>query len=430
MAFLFGLAIIILLNIIYTIGFLAAQIMTKAHRQHYFLGFNPGLFTFRLRKIKFILGIYIPVFGLSRIYYINDNREKQICYPWQFTNASILQRLFVTYSGVLSLFVFGIMLAIIAVYTSEERYIPKEEVNRHGIYPSEKAREFGFQPGDQILALNGNDYQDFYELIKPEIVHSPETYYTILREGQQIGIFLHEIEPALAKREMFLSLNAPFSVGKVMSGSSAENAGILQGDKIVKVNGQTVVCYQELRSLFQSDEDNEVLLEINREENLSRRTFEKVVPLNLDKAIGIFIDEDIQYKTRAYSLLQSVSVGIKQFSTNLLNQVETIRGILGLSFSGRDEKLSGPIRTSLAFGEYNVNWWMSFIYLYIGYVIMLNFLPLPKSAMLEVIPLGYELLRRKPLTYESFRLLRKTGFVFLLLLMMWQFVRDALWILS
>lgn len=423
MAFFSLLVVLVVLNIIYVIGFLGVQVLMKS-TQNYFLGFNPGFATFTLRGIKFNLGLYIPVIGLARIYCVDHEGTKRLFYPWQTFNTSLTKRLFLTYSGVLALIVFGVMLSIVIVYTSKNQYIPKEQVIKYGIYPSQQARSAGFLPGDKIIAINGTDYSDFYELVRPEIFHAEQTTYTILREGRQLVISLSDSSvQRLPMDESFLTINSPFSVGKILPESPADNAGILSGDKILKVNGNPITSFQEMNAYFESDDDGEVVLEILRG-NDGQKTFERTVALNEYNRIGIFIAQRIEYKVKEYSFFESFKFGVGRFWNTTIVQFKVLARTLGISGRGKKEALSGPIGIAAAFGSFSFSWYASATSAYIAYIIMLNLLPLPKSAMLEVIPLGYEAVTKKPFSYKSFRRIRQISIVFLVALMIWQFVSD------
>jgi len=422
MAFFSLLVILIISNIVYVIGFLAAQIPTKSP-QHFFLGFNSGFLTFNLRNVKFTLGTYIPIIGFARIYCVDNLGKKQLFYPWQVGNSSLFQRLLLTYSGVLTLFAFGVMLSIISVYTSSHQYIPKDEVIKHGIYPSAQARMVGFLPGDKVMAVNGTDYDDFVELVRSEVILSPKTYYTILRKGEEFNLSLNEsIAKSLQRHELFLSINAPFSVGKVLAESPAENAGILPGDKVVKINGYPIVSFQEMNSYFESDDDGQVMLEIQRGDNFEQK-LEKNLALNESKKIGISIEQKIAYKTKVYSFLESFKLGISRFWSTTMVQFKMPGRTLGV-FAGQERKtLSGPISMS-AFGSFSFSRFASLTSMYMALSVALNFLPLPKSAMLEVIPLGYEAVRKKRFSYKTFRRIRQIGIALLIVLLVWQIVSD------
>jgi regulator of sigma E protease len=423
MAFFSLLVILVILNIVYVIGFLSAQVVRKSP-QHYFLGFNPGFATLSFRNVKFTLGIYIPIIGFARIYYVDNVGKKQLFYPWQLVHTPLFQRLLLTYSGVVALFFFGGILAIISVYTSSDQYIPKAEVIKHGIYPSVQARTVGFLPGDKVVAVNGRDYNDFAELVRPETIYSAQTNYTILRDGQELILSLTDSSRQnLPPHELFLTINAPFFVGEVQPQSPAEKAGILSGDKIVKVNGHPIITFQEMNSYFQSDEDGEVVLEIRRGNDLGQK-FEKIVALNQYNKIGISIDQKIEYETEVYSFIESVKLGTARFWSGIVVQFKVFGRTLNLLAGREKQTLRGPISISAAFGSFSFPWFASFTSMYVAVIIALNFLPLPKSAMLEVIPLGYEAITRRSLSYKSFRLIRQISIWLLVLMMVWQLVID------
>jgi regulator of sigma E protease len=425
MAFLSLLAILIVLNIIYVIGFLGAQVLTKSPKR-YFLGFNPGLIPFSLNGVKFNLGLYIPIIGLARIYCIDDRGAKQLFYPWQASKTSVLKRLLLTYSGVLALIVFGVILSIVGAYTSKDQYISKEQVLKHGIYPSPQARTVGFLPGDKITSVNGMDYSDFYELVHPEVIQSEQTNYTILRKGEEMTISLAaNTVPTLPRHELFLTINSPFSIGKVSPESPAEKAGILSGDRIVKVNNHPITSFQEMNFYFESDDDGEVTVEILRG-SAGQQTFQKTVSLNEYNKIGVSIEQMIEYKIKEHSFLESLKLGPVRFWSNTAVQFKVFAKTIGLFAGQEKETLSGPIGISTAFGSFSFPRLVSFTSLYISFVIMLNLLPLPKSAMLEVIPLGYEAVSRKPFSYQLFRRIRQISIVLLVALVILQLVSDII----
>jgi regulator of sigma E protease len=422
----FPILLLTILNIIYVVGFLAAVVLRKSTEgEHYFLGFNPRLLLFRCRKVKFTLGIYIPIIGLARIYSVDEAGKKQLFYPWQLAHASVTQRLLLTYSGVASLFVFGVLMSILSVYTSSEQYIPKEEVIKHGIYPSPQARTVGFLPGDKVIAVNGKDYNDFAELLARETSDTPQTSYTILRDGRQLILSLAKVSgQSVPTDQLFLSVNAPFSIGGVVPGSPAQNAGLLPRDRVNKINGYPITSFQEMNAYLESDEDGEITLEIQRADN-SQPTFERTLVLNEYRKIGIWVQQEIEYQTKMYSFAESAKLGTVRFGSDVIRQFKSFGGIMG---PGQGEKkVSGPIGISGAFGTtFSFSRFASLTSMYITFIIALNFLPLPKSAMLEVIPLAYEAVKRKSLAYKSFRRIRQISIGLLALMIVWQMVSDIM----
>ena len=72
----------------------------------------------------------------------------------------------------------------------------------------------------------------------------------------------------------------PAVVGEVIKGGAAEQAGVLAGDRILKVNGKTVNSFAEVRQEVDMNTAEKVSLEIKRGEQLITLSFPlKVIPL-------------------------------------------------------------------------------------------------------------------------------------------------------
>ena len=72
----------------------------------------------------------------------------------------------------------------------------------------------------------------------------------------------------------------PAVVGEVIKGGAAEQAGVLAGDRILKVNGKAVNSFAEVRQEVDMNTAEKVSLEIKRGEQLSTLSFPlKVIPL-------------------------------------------------------------------------------------------------------------------------------------------------------
>ena len=72
----------------------------------------------------------------------------------------------------------------------------------------------------------------------------------------------------------------PAVVGEVIKGGAAEQAGVLAGDRILKVNGKAVNSFAEVRQEVDMNTAEKVRLEINRGEQLITLSFPlKVIPL-------------------------------------------------------------------------------------------------------------------------------------------------------
>jgi regulator of sigma E protease len=189
-------------------------------------------------------------------------------------------------SGIISMLVTGVLIFIVLTYLRTEYYIAKEEVNKYGIYPSPLAESYGFQRGDQVLAINEQDYEAYYDLVNPETYLTPGSRYSVLRNGKQVEI---EITQSTDSRQdqPFLSLMVPFEVDVISPGSGAEQAGLKRGDQITKVNGKPIITFYDMREEISKDADNEVILEVKRSLSKGIETLEKKVTVDAYKKLGI-----------------------------------------------------------------------------------------------------------------------------------------------
>ena len=49
-------------------------------------------------------------------------------------------------------------------------------------------KKLGCARGDKLVNDNGKDFSDFQDLSKPDVLVSNQSYYTVLRDGQEVRI--------------------------------------------------------------------------------------------------------------------------------------------------------------------------------------------------------------------------------------------------
>jgi regulator of sigma E protease len=182
------------LTIVYYLGYFSLALLLGVRNSHYFLGFGQRLFDFKIKGVLFTVGAFIPIFGLSRIYKIEGRFKKRPNYAWEFVERPLFKRFLATYGGVFSLFLSSLLIFITTAYFVEDQYISKEEINKYGIYPSPLAEQYGFQRGDRILKINGNDFERYEELLDPAIFESVGNSYTVSRKTEELIIKITALE--------------------------------------------------------------------------------------------------------------------------------------------------------------------------------------------------------------------------------------------
>ncbi|HKK66315.1 MAG TPA: RIP metalloprotease RseP [Clostridia bacterium] len=213
-------------------------------------------------------------------------------------------------------------------------------------YPADQA---GLRTGDEIVAINGERVETYTD-IQQKIAPSPrETLpLTVQRNDRRITL---SITPELnrdtgAGRIGVAAWITPI-IGQVKKGSSAQNAGLKTGDRIVEVNGTPVPHSLALHAAMSNQPST---LDITFQRNGTSRTTE-LIPFydksgNADLGIGF---RGITHSSPQMNPLQALTRGTHEtFRTFAL----TIKGI-ALLFSGVDvqKAVSGPVRITYMVGE-------------------------------------------------------------------------------
>jgi regulator of sigma E protease len=387
-----------LLNIFYLTAFFAISIWLNVAETHYFLGYGKKFIQFRIRQTTFHIGVYIPIVMLSPIYTVTKDGQR-MKYPWEFFGQGIFRRFVATLGGAIGLIVSAILIFTIQTYLTPDYIVTKEEVNKHGIEPSEWAMKSGFLPGDKIVAVNGKNYEGFQELFDPKVLLAPEISYTVLRGEKEIEIKLKDLAENIQHRgEMFINLRIPNEVLEVVQGSPADQAGVRPGDKITAVNDKPVTYTKEVASALKEIDDEKVSLIVERKTNDSIQTLTLEVYPDYQKAIGVRWNPHIQYAEKNYSILESIRIGPTRAFLTIKSHVIALFKIISGALSPK-ESLSGPIgimdRSKMPF------WTITSLYalLYAFY----NLLPLPRSAFWELTALAYEAITKRKYPYKVFK---------------------------
>ncbi len=408
------------LTVIYYIGYFTTAILLGVHNKHYFLGFgSKGLFEFKIRGVVFTVGIFIPVYGLARIYKIEGRFKKRPNYAWEFSEVSLIKRLLTTYSGVLALLVSSLIIFIVIAFFVKDQYISKEEINKHGIYPSPLAAHFGFQPGDRVLKINGKDFDRYEELISPAIFEMEKSSYTVLRQNEELVIEITAIDFDSHINEPFLKIMAPFEIESVTPNSPASEIGLQRGDRIVKLNERQIHSLPEMQAAFKNAMEQHALLEIQRVENGDTTTLVKEVRFDSQKRIGVYSRELIEYTTTPKSFSTALLSGIKNTFSSLIRSVNA-----SFFVSGTKTLKGGPIAIANVFGEFS---WLRLWYVtavWSSALIIWNLFPYPKSALWETVALAYEGVIKKKYARSLFDKTLSFSWLILIAQILWVFVND------
>ncbi|NMA68158.1 MAG: RIP metalloprotease RseP [Desulfitobacterium sp.] len=213
------------------------------------------------------------------------------------------------------------------------------------------------------------------------------------------------------------------TVGSLIEGMPAQEAGIKPGDKIVSVNGVETPTWTELTQVIHNQPNQEVVLVV--ESQGAQRAVS--ITTELDSATGrglVGISPEVYYEKA--SLVEATKYGFQQ----TINFTRLIVVTVGQMFTGETSaELGGPVAIVQAIDQSRDSGWENYLG-FIGILSiqlgLLNLLPIPALDGSHLLFLLIEGLRGKPIDPERQNFIHFLGFVFLMALMLAVTYKDVL----
>ncbi|NQU87995.1 MAG: RIP metalloprotease RseP [Mariniphaga sp.] len=307
-----------ILVILHEFGHFIFARLFKTRVEKFYLFFNPWFSLFKVKKGDTEYGIgWLPLGGYVKISgMIDESMDKEAMklppQPYEFRSKPAWQRLLIMVGGVLMNFLFALLIYIGVLYTWGEAYLPTSEV-KYGILVGETGEKIGLQTGDKILTLDGETIENFGKIV-PTIVLDNIKTIQVERDGQTVDLEITDSDIAvLLKSKSVMTFRIPFDlvIEGFLKKSPAKDAGVLIGDKIQGINGQSINFMDEFENALSENDGNQYTIDVLRDG--------KIITLPIqpteDATIGIShknnLEEYFNYKTIKYGFFESVPAGIK-----------------------------------------------------------------------------------------------------------------------
>ena len=412
-----------LLVLIHEFGHYITARMFGIRVEKFYLFFNPW-FTLYKRKIGdteygigwLPMGGYVSLAGMIDES-MNTEQMKQEPQPWEFRTKPAWQRLIVMLAGIAMNILLAIVIYSAILYTWGESYYHNDDI-KHGYTFNERAEALGFEDGDKIVAIDGNEIVNINEIRERLIITDGNREVTVQRGNEQHNIVIN-LEELVAMREDgsiadFCQINVPFIVDEVKA-ESAREAGITAGDRVIAINDTPVQDFMHGRELLQGLGDSEARIDVVRG---GVDTLRLNVPLNSDAQIGIQTNL-IQPRTRTYGFWESLPTGAEYTWAKVASYWEQLKMIVNPDTKGYKE-IGGFIAIGSIFPE---EWsWLSFWSLtaFISVVLaIMNLLPIPGLDGGHALITLWEMITRRKPSDKFLEVLQYIGLGLLLLLMIY-----------
>jgi regulator of sigma E protease len=433
---------------VHEMGHLLAAKYFGMRVEQFSIGFPPKLWSFKKGETEYAISA-IPLGGYVKISGMIDesldtDAMKQPPQPWEFRSKPAWQRLIVMLGGIFVNVIIGVLIFIGITYVYGDKNILKDEINKRGGFQVGPIGEkIGLKTGDKIVKINGQDFEYFQDIIRPQTLLSTDAYYTVERNGKLVDIPIPaDFIEVFNKKEgpsNFLSYRIPPMVGKTREGSIADRVGLKEGDVITAVDGKPVQYFDEVYTYVKSTQGDSVSgkratsdsISFSISRNGETLTFKGAFEKENKHEIGFYPMEPEGYLDGAevaiqYSFLESIPRGTKRAFQTLKTQITAFGKIISGVLSPK-ESLSGPLGIMKAFGS---DWdWERFWSLtgVLSLVLaFMNLLPIPALDGGHVMFLTYEMISRKKPSDKFLEAAQKVGMVFLLALMVFIFANDII----
>lgn len=341
---------------------------------------------------------------------------------WEFRTKPAWQRLLVMCGGVIFNFIFAVMIYIGITYTWGERGVKFRDAYA-GMEYADAALKAGFRHGDIPLMADGkeieaNDPNVMMTMAQAKVV-------SVLRDGRDTvdialpGDFLVQLNDD----EMFFVYRQPVVVAQVGSGDPADKAGIVKGDRIIRVGDVETPSFSEFKPALERYGGKRVELGVVR----GADTLALNITPSGEGLIGINlapITEIYPVFVKNYSFFGAIPAGWRLGTSTLGNYVKS----MGQVFTKKGAQSLGGFGTLGSMFPEKWNWesfWFLTAFLSVALAFM-NILPIPALDGGHVLFLLFEVITRRRPSDRFMEIAQTAGFFFLLALLLFANMNDVI----
>ena len=383
--FILSLSLIIVLH---EFGHYVPAKLFKTRVEKFYLFFDIKFSLFKKKIGETVYGIgWLPLGGYIKIAGMIDESmdTEQMAkdpQPWEFRSKPGWQRLIIMLGGVIVNFILAFIIYVALAFNYGDNIIPLNSIDGGFFITNPVFVETGFQTGDKIISVDGEELETYSELRKSFIGANT---YKVDRDGEFIEInmpvdFLGKLSSS--DDMTTFELRRPFIIQDVSDSSLNKDYDLQQGDMIASMNDQEIKYFDQSISILNKNKGQTIDVEILR----NNVTYNKVLNVDANGKLGVFHNGGvsdmvelgyIEFENRSYSFSQSLSVGTSTFISSMGFYLDQVKAIFNPN-TGAYKGLGGFIAIGNIFPgtwDWQVFWRITaLISIMLG---VLNVLPIP-----------------------------------------------------
>ena len=302
-----------LLIVLHEFGHYIPAKIFKTRVEKFFLFFDVKFALFKKKIGETVYGIgWLPLGGYVKISGMIDesmDKEQMAQEPkeWEFRSKPAWQRLIIMVGGVVVNIVLGFLIYMMVLFVWGSGYTGPEQMP-DGLYVAEEFEQYGFQNGDQILQVNGKDYENSLAINRDLMLRDVNTITVLHSDGTKETLSIPEdIGDTLWQSGLTTPIQPLVTVtlDSIGKNTKADKAGFQVGDNLTSINGEKVTSFNEFKRKRANLETNEFTVGVIR--NGATQTLNLIA--EKDENLGLSAKQNVSIETKQYTLRQSITEG-------------------------------------------------------------------------------------------------------------------------
>ncbi|MQA88918.1 MAG: RIP metalloprotease RseP [Gemmatimonas sp.] len=433
------LVVIGVLIFVHELGHLVAAKAVDIEVPRFSIGFGPRIAGFTRGETEYVISA-LPLGGYVRMAGMEDTSaleggadEEHVPSPRDFDAKPLWARALVISAGVAMNFLFAIVvLAGVALFLGE----PLNPTTRVAIVgePTGASAPLASIPlGADLQAVDGETVETWNDVANAlEAAPAGPTTLTFA-DGSAVELTLPAGDSA---RVAMLQPLQPFTepvIGEVTAGSPAAQGGIEPGDRVVTADGGVVETWNEFVDIVRDRPGEPLELVVERDGRQVALTpvagTERELNVEMERVeigrLGVAPEQQLVF--RRMGLLAAADYGI----TTTWNTSAMIVALVGDLLTGQESmrSLGGPLAIGQLSGQaarYGLEMFLQWMALLSVNLAVLNLLPIPVLDGGQLLFIGVEAVRGRPLSIEQRLRLSHVGLIIVVGIMVWAITNDFL----
>ena len=259
-----------LLIVLHEFGhYIAARMFkTKVNKFYLFFDFlfpfsNVLKFTLFKKKLGdteygigwFPFGGYVDIDGMMGD---PDDKLGKAPEPHEFRAKKPWQRLIILAGGITVNFLLAIVIFSFVSWSYGESYLPAKNA-KFGIYVDPIGEKIGLRNGDKVVSLDNVPVTDLHKAAVAILLDKPKSIQ-VERNGEKKSLLIPEgfDLQVVDKEVMLFDAGFPFVIDSVVPETGAALAGFKKGDRLVSLESDSILFFQQFSRLFKENKGKTV----------------------------------------------------------------------------------------------------------------------------------------------------------------------------